>query len=181
MDFETILIISPEKTYFLDSLEYLFERGVCTIHLNNSAKSKQETIEILSIIPPKFIKYVVLYSHYELIGKYNLKGVHIDKRNMENLKVNGLANFCSALKKKRLTVSTTIQSLFEYEQLPVRLNYALIKPDFSFIPTDHNVFPIITDPFPNLNLKGLRGAAFIADMEDARSMIEKIKELKSKI
>ena len=58
-------------------LAHLFDEGLEYFHLRKPGFSKARIINYLSQIPDKYYNRIVIHSHYDLIRKYNLKGIHI--------------------------------------------------------------------------------------------------------
>ena len=59
----------------------LFERGLERLHLRKPEASAAETAEWLTAIPETFHSRIVLHDHFELANRFNLGGIHLNRRN----------------------------------------------------------------------------------------------------
>ena len=55
----------------------LFKLGLEVFHLRKHNFTLQQMDEYISKISHEYHKNIILHSHFELLGKYNLKGIHI--------------------------------------------------------------------------------------------------------
>lgn len=130
-----LLVISSENTFDGEAklIAAMFEDGLSTFHLRKPGLSKIEFEETLRQIPPKLYRKIVIHSHYELITKYNLGGVHFTNKFLTKTKELNVISMYSAIRSKGLTVSTSIHSLAELNQLAYRYNYVFLSPVFDSI------------------------------------------------
>lgn len=62
-------------------LEQMFQAGLEIFHLRKPDWDVWRTASFLDQVRPKFHDRVVLHDHYELIHRYNLRGIHLNARN----------------------------------------------------------------------------------------------------
>ena len=55
----------------------LFKRGLEVFHLRKHNFTLQQMDEYISNVSPDYHKNIILHSHFELLDKYNLKGIHV--------------------------------------------------------------------------------------------------------
>jgi len=64
-----------------DVINSLFESGLITLHLRKPSGTEQEIASLLDAINADYHCRIMLHDHFQLTEMYNLKGVHINKRN----------------------------------------------------------------------------------------------------
>ncbi|MDY3268456.1 MAG: thiamine phosphate synthase [Phocaeicola sp.] len=77
-----ILITTPE--YFVEEdqiLNALFEEGLDILHLRKPNTEAVYAERLLTLIPEKHHKKIVIHDHFELYNEYNLRGLHLNSRN----------------------------------------------------------------------------------------------------
>jgi len=105
----------------------LFELGLENFHLRKPGLDYIAFDNILQKIPEEYHKNIVIHSHYQLVGKYNLKGIHLPERtrkdfaNNFNLFQNNIINSTSY---------HNLNDLLEYNNL---YNYVFLSPVFDSI------------------------------------------------
>lgn len=66
-------------------VESLFEAGLEILHIRKPSASLAELESFLRAIAPQYLKRVVLHSHYQLMAKYNIRGIHLTSHVWEEL------------------------------------------------------------------------------------------------
>lgn len=77
-----ILITAPE--YFVEEdqiLTTLFEEGLDILHLRKPDTEAIYAERLLTLIPEKYHKKIVVHDHFDLCDEYKLKGIHLNSRN----------------------------------------------------------------------------------------------------
>ncbi len=130
-----LVIISSNKVLENEAsiVGALFEEGLSVFHLRKPVISKPELEAELRKIAPKYYNKIVIHSHYELITKYNLRGIHFTNKFLAKSKKHNVEAMYNAVKSKGLTVSTSIHSLEELKELNLNYNYVLLSPVFDSI------------------------------------------------
>lgn len=81
---KVILITTP--TYFVEEdqiLTALFEEGLDILHLRKPQTSPVYAERLLTLIPEKYHKRIVVHDNFYLKEEYKLKGIHLNSRNPE--------------------------------------------------------------------------------------------------
>ena len=77
-----ILITTP--TYFVEEdqiITTLFEEGLDILHLRKPQTSPVYAERLLTLIPEKYHKRIVVHDNFYLKDEYSLKGIHLNARN----------------------------------------------------------------------------------------------------
>lgn len=138
------ILITPENSvpHEIETIIRLFEEGLETLHLRKPEADMQQMKEYLDQIPKQYHKHIVVHSHYDLIDKYNLKGIHITAKTKEQFDIltdpnpdPGSLMFINAFKQmlERKTVSISCHSIGEIEELKYSFDYAFLSPVFDSI------------------------------------------------
>jgi len=117
-----IVITLPEffakEAYFID---LLFDNGLETLHLRKPESDKTQFENLIKSINPNNWNKIVTHDHFQLAEKYNLKGVHLNKRNHvtpENYKG---------------TISKSLHSADELRTEKHKYNYVSLSPIFNSV------------------------------------------------
>jgi len=78
-----LIVITSEHKLHKEAqiLNKLFEHGLQLLHLRKPNISLEDTKSLLEQINPDYHAKVVLHDHFALTDTFNLKGIHINKRN----------------------------------------------------------------------------------------------------
>lgn len=78
-----LIIITNETIFEGDGalLNKLFAEGMQTLHLRKPLATEAEVEHLLSQIDRKYHKQIVLHDHFGLLKTFDLKGVHLNRRN----------------------------------------------------------------------------------------------------
>ena len=77
-----ILITTP--TYFVEEdkiITTLFDEGLDILHLRKPDTAPVYAERLLTLIPEKYHKRIVVHDHFYLKEEYKLKGIHLSHRN----------------------------------------------------------------------------------------------------
>lgn len=122
------ILISPPNNIEgeIELLRYLFDDGLEYFHLRkpgiDSAILEKSLIDYLEQLPEKYRDKIILHSNYDLVNRYNLKGVHYSKN---NLPVKTLNNYRHQ--------SASFHSIDEGEKNEIPYNYVFLSPVFESI------------------------------------------------
>ena len=78
------LILISKPTFFVEEdkiLTALFEEGLEILHLRKPDTAPVYAERLLTLIPEKFRRRVVVHSNFYLKDEYKLKGIHLNKQN----------------------------------------------------------------------------------------------------
>lgn len=130
---KTIVVSTPD---FISD-EAAIVNGLCenleVIHLRKPDSSKEEMVTLLKQIKPSNYKKLVIHAHYELIEKYNLKGIHFTEKyrnELSDIQIKGLA---TVLKRRGMTLSTSFHNFEDLSEQGKYFDYAFLSPVFDSI------------------------------------------------
>ncbi len=78
------LIVITTPTYFVEEdkiITALFDEGLDTLHLRKPDTAPVYAERLLTLIPEKYHKHIVVHDHFYLKNEYKLKGIHLSQRN----------------------------------------------------------------------------------------------------
>lgn len=136
------LILLTTPTYFVEEdkiITALFEEGLDTLHLRKPDTAPMYAERLLTLIPEQYHKRIVVHGHFYLKGEYNLKGIHLNRRNP-----NPPENY-------RGHISCSCHSLEEVKTRKPDCDYVFLSPIFNSI-SKQNYNSIYTS-------EGIRAAA----------------------
>lgn len=78
-----LIVITAEKICAKEShaINRLFEAGLDRLHIRKPEASSKELMALLKDIHPVYRNRIVLHDHFELAFLYDLRGIHLNKRN----------------------------------------------------------------------------------------------------
>lgn len=144
-------------------LTAMFGRGLETLHLRKPNLSLRETERLLKQIPARYHKRIVLHSHYGLVDRYAVKGIHVSQSVRQQWPL-----FSTAWKARhpRLTVSTLFHDLSQLQIANPVYDYVFVGPVFEQLSVkNHNPVPdrkvleiaIRQSPYKTIALGGVTG------------------------
>jgi thiamine-phosphate pyrophosphorylase len=116
-----------------DHVQRLFNAGLETFHLRKPWSDEKEFEETLRQLPPLFYKKIMIHSHYKLVEKYNLQGIHLAAWFMKNASEPELQQVIASARERKLTVSGSFHRVEELEKLTLKLDYVFLGPVFNSI------------------------------------------------
>ena len=78
------LIVITTPTYFVEEdkiITALFDEGLEVLHLRKPDTPPVYAERLLTLIPEKYHKRIVVHDHFYLKDEYHLKGIHLNNRN----------------------------------------------------------------------------------------------------
>jgi thiamine-phosphate pyrophosphorylase len=108
-----------------EAIRRLFESGMEILHVRKPRASCDETKRFIRRIDAVFHPRMVLHDHYELTDLFDLKGIHLNRRNYA-----AYHRLCSG---RRLSVSRSCHSLEEIADASAKLDYLFLSPVFDSI------------------------------------------------
>ena len=115
------LILITRPTYFVEEdkiITTLFDEGLDYLHLRKPDTAPVYAERLLTLIPEKYRKRIVVHGHFYLKEEYNLKGIHLNHRNPI-----APDNYTGQ-------ISTSCHSLEEEKQLRLCLSQPCIRQHF---------------------------------------------------
>lgn len=110
----------------------LFENGLKRFHLKKPKFRTKTLEEYISQIPEKYRKYIIIHSHYDLAIKYNLKGIHLNRK-IRKSRLKGLRLFYYRMRKPDIQVTTSFHNLASIFDDKSDYAYAFLSPVFDSI------------------------------------------------
>ena len=91
-----IIITDPEAIHNeIPVINKLFENGLDYLHLRKPDYSRDDLKIYLNSVKPEFIHRIIIHDHYDLINEFNIKGIHLNGRNINNIPT-GIKPFSSS-------------------------------------------------------------------------------------
>lgn len=118
------LIVTTTPTYFVEEdkiITALFDEGLEILHLRKPDTAPVYAERLLTLIPEKYHKRIVVHGHFYLKEEYKLKGIHLNQRNPlipENYSGH---------------ISTSCHSLDEVKEKKSKCDYVFLSPIFDSI------------------------------------------------
>ena len=112
-----------------ETINVLLEQGLECFHLRKPGCSKSDLELFLKKINPKFYRKIALHSHYELIQKYNIGGIHLTEQSRKSQVV---LDACKAANQKGINVSCSFHVNSDIHGLK-NFDYLLVSPVFDSI------------------------------------------------
>lgn len=66
-----------------DAIKYLFEQGLELLHIRKPDINKEELKKFITQINSQYYKRIVIHDHFSLATEFQLKGIHLNRRNSE--------------------------------------------------------------------------------------------------
>ena len=127
------LIVITTETFFegeAEAINLLFENGLETLHLRKPAASLHETAVFIKQIRQDYHDRIVVHDHYDLTKMFDLKGIHLNRRNQETC----YNRYCKGDSQKqiKLSISRSCHSLEEVQESRF-CDYVFLSPIFDSI------------------------------------------------
>lgn len=137
----SLIVISAPKqiVYEATVLTAMFGRGLETLHLRKPEFSLRETERLLKQIPARYHKRIVLHSHYGLVDRYAVKGIHVSQSVRQQWPL-----FATAWKSRHpgMQISTVFHDLSQLRRADPVYDYVFVGPVFEQISVkNHNPVP----------------------------------------
>ena len=116
-----------------DLINALFEEGLSCLHIRKPDHTLSDCEAFIRGVKPQFLRRLVIHQHYKLIGRYNLKGIHLKENYFSSLDKEALKDLMKTAQKQRLTVSLSLHSLESVSNLREKFDYLLLSPVFESI------------------------------------------------
>jgi thiamine-phosphate pyrophosphorylase len=132
---EIIVFSSPDfLPNEIEIIHQLFENGLFTFHLRKPDLDANQLEAFVKQIHSKYYKRIVLHSHFDLLKKYNFKGIHLTETARNQYASNDLKKTIKKLQNKGLSISTGFHSLEQFIQnASFNYDYVFLSPIFDSI------------------------------------------------
>ncbi|MGZ3865735.1 MAG: thiamine phosphate synthase [Bacteroidia bacterium] len=112
----------------------LFEAGLGTLHVRKPRLRTKQLIEYIEKIPAHFHNRIIIHSHHNLAGKYNLQGVHYTRMHLEPTFRNWWREKKLGLIKRKLVRTASHNKLASlYDESDIVYDYVFLSPIFDSI------------------------------------------------
>lgn len=129
-----IVISHPENNLKeAEHVSLLFNAGLETFHLRKTGSNEEELEKVLRKFPPVYYNRIVIHSHYRLLEKYNLKGIHLTEWFLQKVNTTELKEVIATARKRKLTVSGSFHSVEALENIILKLDYVFLGPVYDSI------------------------------------------------
>ena len=108
----------------------MLESGLQTLHIKKSDFSRKQLSTYINQIPEKFHDRLVIHSHYSLLFKYNLKGIHLSRDIRRKTNYRNFLVFLVRRIKRQKIISCSCHSIEKLIDLPEFYSYVLLSPMF---------------------------------------------------
>lgn len=118
-----LIVITTENIFAheAEGINMLFELGLETLHLRKPGISIDTMKDLLAQISVEYHSRIVLHDYFELATVFNVKGIHLNKRNPV------------PLTGKKLSLSKSCHTLDEVKAAGTEFNYVFLSPVFNSI------------------------------------------------
>ena len=123
--FDRLIVITAPEFFGEEAeiLNQLFEAGLKRLHLRKPQGRKEELEKLIMEIGPGFRKFIAVHYHQELAVEMNLGGMHFSYHTNSN----------PADITDRYTVSCSLHSWNELEEVQQKIDYCFMSPVFNSI------------------------------------------------
>lgn len=121
-----IIIITPEEIVQneIEVINELFQEGLDLLHIRKPFISSQEMMDFIRKINAEFHHRLVLHSHYNVAGNFDISRLHFREIDRQN---NMFSSFTDKI------ISTSVHDIEVFNELSEEWNYAFISPVFPSI------------------------------------------------
>lgn len=129
-----LVITSPEELEKeAEQITALFKEGLEVLHFRKPDWDLDRYERLLRKIPHEYYRKIVLHSHFKLIGKYNLKGIHLQSKFLVDAEDANVKEAFKLVSKRNLTVSASMHSLQTVRNNKWKFEYVFLSPVFDSI------------------------------------------------
>jgi thiamine-phosphate pyrophosphorylase len=111
----------------------LFRAGLGTLHIRKPLFSRRKMIRFINAIPIKYHDRLVLHSHYGLVFRFDLRGIHFTEKARRPFFMAWLKRTVFRIGKRGISISASYHSLTKVEKLPDVYDYVFLSPVFASI------------------------------------------------
>lgn len=137
-----LIVISPSKKTAEEETRIvteLFEHGLETFHLRKPEMRTREMRAYLEKIPSHFHNRIVIHTHHNLAGSFDLKGIHLTRVHLKKRFRTWLRLQFLHMKKPSLTVSSSFHKVGHVYENKQKFNYAFLGSIFDHVSEKFNV------------------------------------------
>lgn len=129
-----LVITHPDKIEAeAERITALFREGLELLHLRKPDWDFGKFETLLKQLPPQYYRKVVIHSHFKLIEKYNLRGIHLKGEYLSGTHKQELKEIFKLATKRNITISASMHSFREIEENKWMFDYVFLSPVFDSI------------------------------------------------
>lgn len=110
----------------------LFEAGLETLHLRKPDITKDDLVDLINCINPKYHPAIVLHQHFDLTEEFAINRIHLSEPKRKTASSKDLLSW----KSKNYVLSTSIHSIEDYNSLSTNFDYVFLGPVYESISKD---------------------------------------------
>lgn len=196
------IVISAQKTIEKETeiVTDLLKEGLTRFHLRKPHYSFKKMKDYLEKIPSEYHNKIIIHSNHKLALKYNLRGIHLTSKERGSSFKTWFKIKSIKRKKRRLTVSTSFNSISELEKYNDLFDYVFLSPIFDSISkkdyqsgfkefsltsaTQRSNYKVValggvdSHNIKNVHNMGFWGCGFLGTIWTSDSPIDKFKEIR---
>lgn len=111
----------------------LFENGLKYFHLRKPGCTYKYLEEYIKRIPEKYRGQVVIHSHFSLVLKYKLKGIHFNRRKRKKSWKRRFMTWYYRFRKPNISITTSFHNLATLYDDDYQYDYVFLSPIFDSI------------------------------------------------
>lgn len=128
-----LIVITPSNTIEDEHyiLGQMLDMGLPTLHVRKPKLSKRKLAAYLNGFTKSQQKKIIIHNHYTLLWNFNLKGIHISKRQRKKRSKFFLYKFMLRLRRGKFQVGASCESFQSLNELYKNFDYILLSPVFT--------------------------------------------------
>lgn len=113
-----------------DLINQLFEEGLPCLHYRKTQRSMHPFIDLLTKIDRKHYSKIITHQYPELVGMFNLGGLHLTESARRALSAAELQELIQKQHQNQCQIGTSIHQKVDLETLPKEMDYCTLSPVF---------------------------------------------------
>lgn len=119
-----------DEIYFLNDL---LAQGLVQLHLRKPRTPKSVLENLILNIDPRKHSQIVIHSHYDLMDKYALKGIHLTQKYLTKAHPLNLQTVIQTAGVKGFSLSKSVHSVEELREVSAPYNFVTLSPVFDSV------------------------------------------------
>lgn len=135
MDKFKVIVYSAESN-IKDEIYYLNDllaNGLVQLHIRKPSTPKYVLENLILNIDPQKHQNLIIHSHYDLLAKYDLKGIHFTKKYLEKAHPLNVETLINTSRVKSFSLSKPVHFLKELESVEDYYEFVTLSPIFDSI------------------------------------------------
>lgn len=130
------LIVYSAESNIKDEIYYLNDllaNGLVQLHVRKPSTPKYVLENLILNIDPRKHANLIIHSHYDLLAKYDLKGIHFTKKYLEKAHPLNVETLINTSQVKSFSLSKPVHSLNELAEVEDHYQFVTLSPIFDSI------------------------------------------------